>query len=814
MVVRLSVVIAVVAAALPIVRLGRLMRIDEGAGWMFIIGGAFLLGMLTTWAMWAYRRSIALAASVNVVTVSLVTVTYLAPGTSWGILPTSASLPVLGEELGFALELLRFGTAPVLPVIGLVAALGAIFWLFGAVAAWGIETSRPLVAVAGPAVLYLQLATIDRTPSGPWWIAAFLTMIGAALLASVVEDRRSATGRLHGPSGTMLPRTALTRSGIYLSTIVVGATLAGLTVASVVPSVGLLNWRARSGIGTGIYGGVSYNLFVSTIQTDLIALGEEPVFIARTSDPSASRRTFWRLITMERFDGSNWFPGVLGAGEPDATGQWERADHEYQGQTRVIDQTIQIQGLRQNYIPNVYSPIDLQSGNRILGDSFRVREDGAIKFDALTSEGLTYQIRSVVPDDPLSELATVDGEFSPMFVGAAADGEFAGTPGGRRRPLPRPQNIAVYEDLPAELDIRIVEKAAELTVNGATDFERALLLESFYRDPGEFLYSVDIDPGHSATDLAAWLFDQDSPNWRTGYCEQFATGMAVMARAIGIPSRVVLGFTPGEISEDGLITVRQKNAHAWVELWIDDHGWVQFDPTPRGDSVNPSTVSFLAFDPADYAVPQPEDPTAPDPVDNFIEGEALPETPIAELLAERQAQLEAEAAARGATSFFTGITIPPWAWWIPASSSLLIFVPFVKMLRRRWRIRRLLSGNITAAWNEITDQLRDSGLWRGLSSSTPTEVAASSFDSMDPLARHMTRHLWGASPNVTPLMIRESVGALEITERQIRDSSSWLRRIGRAWNPRSLAYRAAARIRQIRRGQRQQKVRVEPPTWL
>ena len=67
---------------------------------------------------------------------------------------------------------------------------------------------------------------------------------------------------------------------------------------------------------------------------------------------------------------------------------------------------------------------------------------------------------------------------------------------------------------------------------------------SFHSDA--FRYSVDIDPGHGASDLAAWLLDPESPNHRIGYCENFATAMAVMARTLGVPSRVVLGFTPGE----------------------------------------------------------------------------------------------------------------------------------------------------------------------------------------------------------------------------------------------------------------------------
>jgi transglutaminase-like putative cysteine protease len=89
--------------------------------------------------------------------------------------------------------------------------------------------------------------------------------------------------------------------------------------------------------------------------------------------------------------------------------------------------------------------------------------------------------------------------------------------------------------------------ARELVTGGSTPFERALLLEAYFRDPGQFTYSTGVDTGHSSLDLEDWLTDPDSRNYRTGYCEQFATAMGVLARAIGIPSRVVLGFTPGDI---------------------------------------------------------------------------------------------------------------------------------------------------------------------------------------------------------------------------------------------------------------------------
>ena len=172
--------------------------------------------------------------------------------------------------------------------------------------------------------------------------------------------------------------------------------------------------------------------------------------------------------------------------------------------------------------------------------------------------------------------------LSPIFQEAADRGVFTDQPKAPPAAgLVRPADISEYLDLPGEFDPTLGTKATELTQDGVTAFEKALLLEAWFRDPNEFTYSIDIDPGHSARDLSDWILDEDSPNYRTGYCEQFATAMAAMARSLAIPSRVVLGFTPGEQLADGSILVRGKNAHAWVELWMNGQGWVRFDPTPR-----------------------------------------------------------------------------------------------------------------------------------------------------------------------------------------------------------------------------------------
>jgi hypothetical protein len=91
-----------------------------------------------------------------------------------------------------------------------------------------------------------------------------------------------------------------------------------------------------------------------------------------------------------------------------------------------------------------------------------------------------------------------------------------------------------------------------------------------------YAYSLDVGSMHTASPLEGFLFTR-----KTGYCEHYATAMVIMLRTIGIPARLVTGFLPGEWNDFGhYYTVRQQDAHAWVEVWFPRSGWVTFDPTP------------------------------------------------------------------------------------------------------------------------------------------------------------------------------------------------------------------------------------------
>ena len=236
-----------------------------------------------------------------------------------------------------------------------------------------------------------------------------------------------------------------------------------------------------------------------------------------------------------------------------------------------------------------------------------MRPDGAIKFDARSFAGLQYQVTSLVPQPNLGVLASDNGQLSPLFAKAASDGDFAllpEEPPNRIVPGLEDRERLVDTSQLDDEDARLLEEFAQLiTEHGETNFEQAVLLEDFFRDPSIFTYDTRVASGHAAGTMVAWLLDPLSPNYREGYSEQFAASMAIMARTLNIPARVILGFAPGDVAADGTVTVRETDAHAWVELWFDTQGWVRFDPTPRSEGDNPPLSASLGFDPSEIVIP-------------------------------------------------------------------------------------------------------------------------------------------------------------------------------------------------------------------
>jgi hypothetical protein len=322
------------------------------------------------------------------------------------------------------------------------------------------------------------------------------------------------------------------------------------------------------------------------------------------------------------------------------------------------------------------------------------------------------------------------------------------------------------------------------TANLTSDFERALALESWFHDRAAFQYKLlsEDELGHGATDLAAWLLDEDSPNFHQGYCENYATAMAIMARTLGIPSRVVFGFTPGRPRADdpSVVVVRQSNAHAWVELWMPSQGWVRFDPTPRGEGDTSQTFetinATLGFDLTEFFdVPPPGLVSFPPNFDGINRGPSqfdpgdLPGT---------------DGTLPGGSS--GGIRLPGWlttaAIWIVLAVLLLGLPPAVRWWRRRRRLERLRNGDITAAWEEIVGRLEDLGASVD-GTATPREVADQVDPAMVPLASLYGRSVYGPPGSIGEHHVMAATRSFEDTCRVLHHRYPTTKRVMAIYRP-------------------------------
>ncbi len=132
--------------------------------------------------------------------------------------------------------------------------------------------------------------------------------------------------------------------------------------------------------------------------------------------------------------------------------------------------------------------------------------------------------------------------------------------------------LSRYTNFPEELPQRVRALAQEVAGGYDNPYDMARALESFLR---QYPYSLQVSsppPGRDPVDF--FLFDL-----QTGYCDYYATAMAVMARSLGLPARLATGYLAQLTDERGVQTIYQINAHAWPEIYFAGYGWVEFEPT-------------------------------------------------------------------------------------------------------------------------------------------------------------------------------------------------------------------------------------------
>jgi transglutaminase-like putative cysteine protease len=590
---------------------------------------------------------------------------------------------------------------------------------------------------------------MDRRPTGATTIAAFIALVALIIFAITSDERDQTSGRM-APRGKWAPtrnRPGPAAASLLVVTII-GSVFIASAVEDTVPHDGILDWRVDSGLPSDVYGGsLSYNPFIG-IRQQIVGGSQTPAFIATiVSQDVPADEVYFRFMTLEDYDGSKFSVSqseLLDLEDP----VWENPDHRFAGPSALLATRVAILALDMQWLPAPAVPVAVEAISGRFGPYLRIRsEDGAILFDGgRTVNGMQYRVDASIPRPDLSVLATNQetGQLSIAFRTALEDADLPDD----LVPQPvvvevrdEPPDASRFLDLPVNDPLAripaIADLAEEQTRNLETEFEKGIALEAFLRS---FSYTTNIDPGHGAEDLAAWLLDPGSPNYRTGYCENFSTAMAVMARTLGIHSRVVLGFTPGEpsLTQSSAVIVRDRNAHAWVELWMPSQGWVRFDPTPRPDLINPSTAN-LSADELQFAVTEyfddieiPDTPANPRGESPVIGG-TLPDVDI---IVPPPSPIDTD----------TGPSLPGWVRWAAPVLVLLLLVgggmPALKAWRHRRRLHRLRNGDVTAAWEDIVVRLGDLG--RPVSPTrTPAEIASGVDEAMAPLAAVYGRAIYG-----------------------------------------------------------------------
>ena len=148
-----------------------------------------------------------------------------------------------------------------------------------------------------------------------------------------------------------------------------------------------------------------------------------------------------------------------------------------------------------------------------------------------------------------------------------------------------PDLLAHYTALPDELPSRVPALAREITTGLTNPYEQALALEQFLR---QYDYDLNVPlPPANVDPVDYFLFEL-----QRGYCDYYASAMVVLARSLGLPARLGIGYRAPAPEADGTQVVRQKNGHSWVEIYFAGQGWIAFEPTavyPRPpDVTNPA----------------------------------------------------------------------------------------------------------------------------------------------------------------------------------------------------------------------------------
>lgn len=277
------------------------------------------------------------------------------------------------------------------------------------------------------------------------------------------------------------------------------------------------------------------------LRDDLLRTGDAVLFTY--TGASADEVGPLHAYTVEQFDGTSWTE-TDGADRYESEGQmlWPTSlDGLELGPEQTIDVSVTQLGQDRLLVPG--EPRSLELGEE--AEYVPTADEVVVHVGSQIDYSVTFAPRILDPGQ-LAELEPAT-DVPPELLSVPQTG---------------------YESDIAALTQQIVDDAG-----AENPYDQLVAIQNYLRDPAEFVYSTAV--AAPQTPDAVWDFLTD----RHGYCVQFATAMVVMARTLGMPARLAVGFLPGE-STNGVVEVHSDDAHAWPQIYFEGVGWVRFEPTP------------------------------------------------------------------------------------------------------------------------------------------------------------------------------------------------------------------------------------------
>ena len=637
------------------------------------------------------RRGLLLATLASLAGLAFAITWIVLPQTAWYGLPSIRTLRAVGRSLEFVGQQARVRVAPTPPLPPLMlAAVTAVWTAAFSSHALAIRAGSPLLAVLPPIALVGFADTVLEDGARPVYAIVLL----AAAIAVVFADGLRRV-RQWGPvwSGSRTRR---------LGPSVRGSRPVALTVIAAAVLVPGLLPGFRSGplvdLSTSGDEGAGLDPFIS-IHAQLDEQAARDLFEVQTEQAQ-----YWRLYTLDVFDGEAWrssdpdgsvggqsvsVPTVL----PQGPAYSFPADTETESFTfRVLSDFDPAHAL-----PMAQSPEEITAGD--LGDVTWDPYRGQAFLDGGLDAGLEYSVRSRIVVPTADELDLVNNLT--------------------------PEQYGRWTDLPEDaLDPRIGEIANDWTDGATSDYDKVLAIQRhFHATEFGFRYSTDVEIDDSADALLTFLTQT-----KAGFCQQYATAMAVLARELGIPARIAVGYQAGTLQDNGRYLVQTRNAHAWVEVYFAGYGWLQFEPTPgRGTHPNAQAGTYLnpvrrTENPEGGVTPA--DPLGPGGASSEECQEASPQQ--RQLLCNTEQRPERDPGGgfvtpsvidTGQVPDETGYSVPYRLIFLGLLVSfgvLLIVVPIVKSAWRRRLLRRSREprDHVLAAYRVFDGEAADLGLGR------------------------------------------------------------------------------------------------------